>query len=76
MIQQIYVSSKLPGFLSDLETCYPIVILSVVLSFVICTIYIELMSKFAETISWISVIFVFVSLIAASIGSIFLRGWL
>jgi len=76
MIQQIYVSSKIPGFLNDLEACWPVIVSSVVLSFVICSIYIEFMSKFAETIAWISLIFVQISLIGASIGSVFLRFWL
>lgn len=73
MVQQIYVSSMIPGFLSDLETCYHMIIFSVVLSFVICSIYIELMSLFAETMSWICIIFVQISLIAASFGSWYLR---
>lgn len=73
MIQGIYVSSMIPGFLNDLDTCWHMVIFSVVLSFVICSIYIELMSLFAETMSWICLIFVQISLIAASIGSFFLK---
>jgi hypothetical protein len=76
MMQQMYLSSKIPGFLNDVETCWPMIVFSVVLSFVICSIYIELMSVFAEIISWICVIFVQVSLIAASIGSFYLRFWL
>lgn len=76
LIQQIYVSSMIPGFLNDLQTCYHMIIFSVILSFVICSIYIELMSLFAETMAWICLIFVQVSLVAASFGTYFLRFFL
>lgn len=58
MIQNLYVSSMIPGFLNDLSTCYHMIIFSIVLSFVICSIYIELMSLFAETMSWVCILFV------------------
>ena len=73
MIQKIYVSAMIPAFLKDLETCYQMIFFSVALSFITSTIYIEVMSIFAEAISWLCIILVQFSLIAASIGSWFLQ---
>ena len=66
----------IPGFLNDLQTCYHMIIFSVILSFVICSIYIELMSLFAEVLAWICLLFVQSSLVVASFGSWYLRFWL
>lgn len=76
MVKSLYVSSIIPGFLNDLEMAYHMIIFSVILSFVICSIYIELMSLFAEAMAWICIIFVQVSIVAASIGSFYLKFWI
>lgn len=47
LIKEIYVSSKISGFLNDLEPCFYIIIFSVFINVINCLIYYELVRLFA-----------------------------